>query len=131
MVWPCNINRNSKMHKCPKGYSCLVPTVSTYLGPVPHPKYLTKSGSQQSYCCPLIPKITLATVKPSEKSKAMNVFDSVCLHGKASNVSLCANGYYSFPGIGRGPVCCPEPCIPHPVAGVVVRDGICTYEAIK
>lgn len=51
VLWPCKLN--STKNYCPKNYVCLQPGDS----PDGRPKFLTASGIEQSYCCPIVPNI--------------------------------------------------------------------------
>lgn len=120
--WPCipDLVKSS----CPNGYSCLQPADGT------RPRLLSPSGIEQTYCCPNVPNLNL-TIDPFDPSgPAAKIFDRVCLFGKPNKEVECPTekGYYYFPGIGLGSVCCPDPCLKKDLMTVQVKNGKCTYE---
>jgi len=105
---------------CPENSQCLVPVN----GGIRYP-WTTASGHEFSYCCPSLPGFN---VKESDK-----IFDPVCLYGTPSKANFgwadinIPSDYYWFKGIGVGHVLCPRPCLKHPTAWTIVKDGKCDY----
>lgn len=115
ILWPCRLD--SVNDTCPKGYSCLETDIGQRIA------FLTASGIEQSYCCPKIPSLNLT-------ANLSSIFENVCLYGEPYSGEICPAGYYRFPGIGMGHVCCPDPCLRHPWMLPVVQDGKCTYKEV-